>query len=125
MRYDAANSSGGFTLKAVPPDIVLSPKLRRAVAELLEELADEELKNTQKTKPLSGASDRKAHNIVHLICRATNYEAHSKDYEYSRLSMEDHRRAGLSLWLPHIASPRSAKGSTNLQSVLTFDLATH
>jgi hypothetical protein len=36
VRYDAANPSGGFTLKAVPPDIVLLPKLRRAVAELLE-----------------------------------------------------------------------------------------
>jgi hypothetical protein len=25
MRYDAANSFGGFTLKAVPPDVVLLP----------------------------------------------------------------------------------------------------
>jgi len=37
---------------------------------------------------LRTAVDRKVYNIVHLIYRAKNYEGHSKDYEFSRLSME-------------------------------------
>jgi NTE family protein len=40
------------------------------------------------------AVDRKVYNIVHLIYRATKYEGHSKDYEFSRLAMEEHWRAG-------------------------------
>ena len=34
------------------------------------------------------------YNIVQLIYRAKNYEGHSKDYEFSRLSMKEHWRAG-------------------------------
>jgi len=32
--------------------------------------------------------------MVHLIYRAKNYEGNSKDYEFSRASMETHWRAG-------------------------------
>lgn len=39
------------------------------------------------------ANDR-AYNIVHLIYRSQHYEGDSKDYEFSRLSMEEHWRAG-------------------------------
>jgi NTE family protein len=34
------------------------------------------------------------YNIVHLIYGPKTYEGHSKDYEFSRLSMEEHWRAG-------------------------------
>jgi len=37
---------------------------------------------------------RRAHNIVHLIYRASGYAGDSKDYEFCRRSMEDHWRAG-------------------------------
>jgi NTE family protein len=60
---------------------------------LLEKLPDH-LKNTPEATLLSVAADRKVYNIVHLIHRAKNYEGQSKDYEYSRLSMEEHWRAG-------------------------------
>jgi NTE family protein len=40
------------------------------------------------------AYSRKVNNIVHLIYRARNYEGHSKDYEFSRVSMQEHWRAG-------------------------------
>jgi NTE family protein len=33
-------------------------------------------------------------SIVHLIYREKNYETHAKDYEFSRVSMEDHWGAG-------------------------------
>ena len=43
---------------------------------------------------LKTVASRKVYNIVQLIYRAQNYEGHSKDYEFSRLSMQDHWRAG-------------------------------
>jgi NTE family protein len=43
---------------------------------------------------LSSAAERKVYNIVHLIYRAKNYEGHSKDYDFSRLSMQEHWGAG-------------------------------
>ena len=38
--------------------------------------------------------EHKVYNIIQLIYRAKNYEGHSKDYEFSRRSMEEHWRAG-------------------------------
>ena len=39
-------------------------------------------------------ADRKVYNVVHLIYRAGNYEGHSKDFEFSRTSMDEHWRVG-------------------------------
>jgi len=43
---------------------------------------------------LTEFSDLKVYNLVQLIYRAKHYEGNTKDYEFSRLSMEDHWRAG-------------------------------
>ena len=43
---------------------------------------------------LSSIADDKVYSLVHLIYRSKHYEGHSKDYEFSRLSMEEHWRAG-------------------------------
>ena len=53
-----------------------------------------ELRDSEDGKLLSTAADHKVYSIVHLIYRSRHYEGHSKDYEFSRLSMEDHWRAG-------------------------------
>ena len=45
-------------------------------------------------KILKSVASDKVYNIIQLIYRARNYEGHSKDYEFSRLSMQDHWRAG-------------------------------
>ena len=37
-------------------------------------------------KILKSVASDKIYNIIHLIYRAQNYEGHSKDYEFSRLS---------------------------------------
>jgi NTE family protein len=68
-------------------------KLRCAVACLLEKLP-ENLKNSPEAKLLCTSANRKIGNIIHLIYRARNYEGHSKDYEFSRFSMEEHWRSG-------------------------------
>jgi len=68
--------------------------------------------------------DKKNYNIVHLIYRTKSYEGDSKDYDFSRLSMRDHWRAGYydtNKTLRHreiFDSPASADG------VATFDFAT-
>ena len=68
-------------------------KLRCAVASLLKKLP-EDLKTSPEAGLLLAEADHRVYNIVHLIYRAKNYEGHSKDYEFSQLSMEDHWRAG-------------------------------
>ncbi|MEJ0062535.1 MAG: patatin-like phospholipase family protein [Alphaproteobacteria bacterium] len=68
-------------------------KARHAFSTLYNQLP-ENLKKSPEAKMLHDVSDHKAYNIVHLIYRAKNYEGDSKDYEFSRLSMQDHWRAG-------------------------------
>ena len=68
-------------------------KLRNMLAILLEELP-EEMKEREEVKYLSAAADRHAANVVQLIYRPKSYEGDSKDYEFSRRSMEEHWRAG-------------------------------
>ena len=68
-------------------------KIRHAAASLLARLPDE-LKTGPEVGVLSSFADHKVYNIVHLIYRPKQYEGYSKDYEFSRLSMQDHWRAG-------------------------------
>ena len=64
-------------------------KLRRAAAELLDQLPTD-LRSSPEAKLLAAEADRKVYGLVQLIYRARNHEGHSKDYEFSRLSMEEH-----------------------------------
>jgi NTE family protein len=97
-------------------------RLRRAVADLIEKLP-EDLRHSSEAKLLGTAADRKVYNIVHLIYRAKNYEGHSKDYEFSRLSMEEHWRAGYHDARRTLRHPEVLQRPTNHAGVLTFDLA--
>jgi predicted acylesterase/phospholipase RssA len=54
----------------------------------------QDLQSSPEAQLLGSAADRTVYKIVHLIYRARTYEGHSKDYEFSRLSMEEHWRAG-------------------------------
>jgi NTE family protein len=68
-------------------------KLRNALAEFLAKLP-EELKTGPEAAILEQAADRKVASLVHLAYRSQEHESDSKDYEFSRLSMEDHWRSG-------------------------------
>ena len=77
----------------------------------------EDLRNSPEAKLLSTAADRKLY-IAHLIYRAKDYEGHSKDYEFSLLSMEEHWRAS------YHDAPRTLRHREVLErDVFTFDLA--
>ena len=67
--------------------------LRRAAAQLLAKLP-KELLQTPEAEMLALEADEKVYNLIQLIYRAKNYEGTSKDYEFSRRTMEEHWRSG-------------------------------
>src|SRR6185312_3500011 len=98
-------------------------KLRNMLAVLLEELP-EELRQREEVEYLSSAADRHAANIVQLIYRAKGYEGDSKDYEFSRRSMEEHWRAGYCDAVHALRHPEIFERSSNrYETLVTFDFS--
>ena len=97
-------------------------RLRCALATLLEKLPDD-LKASEEAKMLRSVTDHKVYNIVHLIYRSKHYEGHSKDYEFSRLTMEDHWRAGYHDTVRTLRHKEVLERPSDLEGVFTFDLA--
>jgi NTE family protein len=96
--------------------------MRCALASLLDKLPDD-LKASEEAKILRSAADHKLYNIVHLIYRSKHHEGHSKDYEFSRLTMEDHWRAGYHDAVRTLRYPEVLERPRHLEGVFTFDLA--
>jgi NTE family protein len=96
-------------------------ELRHALAALLEKMP-EDLRNGPEARLLNSAADCTAYNIVHLIYRAKTYEGHSKDYDFSRLSMEEHWRAGYHDAQRTLRYPQVLERPTSREGVFTFDL---
>ena len=115
IRYSSRTRAGTDQFKHVQ-------RLRRAVAGLLEKLPDD-LRNSPEAQLLRPAVDRKVYNLVHLIYGARNYEGHSKDYEFSRVSMEEHWRAGYHDARRTLRHREVLERPTNHEGVFTFDLA--
>src|SRR5262245_6714807 len=103
-------------------------ELRQAVERLLEKLPankkdDADVVEIVRKLKTSSSKPSASMSVVHLIYREKYYETQAKDYEFSRLSMEEHWQAGLSdtrhtlkhekCWLQ---PPR------DLEAVRTFDL---
>jgi NTE family protein len=114
IRYSSRTRAGTDQFKHVQ-------SLRRAAASLLEKLPPE-LKSSPEAKLLGTAADRKVYNIVQLIYRARNHEGHSKDYEFSRLSMQEHWRAGYHDARRTLRHPEVLQRPTTNEGVFTFDL---
>ena len=97
-------------------------RLRNALSSLLNKLPDE-LKDSPELGILTPLACPKVYNLVQLIYRAKQYEGDSKDYEFSRLSMEDHWHAGYYDTVRTLRHPEVLERPKNLEGVLTFDLA--
>ena len=70
-------------------------QLRRAVERLLEKLPAE-FKNDADVRFINETcTSSMSMSIAHLIYREKNYETQTKDYEFSRLSMQEHWQAGV------------------------------
>ena len=68
-------------------------RIRYALANLLSQLPPE-LQDTEEATLLREVADHKVYSVVQLIYRSQRYEGQSKDYEFSRLTMNEHWRAG-------------------------------
>jgi NTE family protein len=96
--------------------------LRSAMARLLERLPAA-LRDSEEAKLLGAEADNKVYSIVHLIHRSPQHESHSKDYEFSRLSMEEHWRAGYHDAVRTLRHPEVFTRPMNPQGFMTFDLS--
>lgn len=95
-------------------------KMRYSIANFLDTIPDD-LKNTPEAEFLKKISIRKIYNIIHLIYRPQNYEGRSKDYEFSRLSMEDHWNAGYFDTIHTLRHPEILERHVNNEPVLIYD----
>src|SRR5580704_411382 len=96
-------------------------RVQRALAALLRRLPADFEENDD-LKILNSVASDKVYNIIQLIYRAQNYEGHSKDHEFSRLSMQDHWRAGYHDAVRTLRHPEVLTRPTSLDGVFTFDL---
>jgi len=68
-------------------------------------------------------SECEAVDVVHLIYRGKRYEGYSKDYEFSRWSMQEHWLAGYADMSHTLQDPRWLARERNPGGVRVFDLA--
>ncbi|MGE4335672.1 MAG: DUF3734 domain-containing protein [Pigmentiphaga sp.] len=98
--------------------------LRRALARLLEQLPDA-IKNEDdpELRKLIAAADDKVYNIAHLIYRAKSYEGASKDYEFSRATMQEHWNSGYEDAVLTLRRPEVLQRPGSSDGVATFDVS--
>jgi NTE family protein len=97
-------------------------QMRSALAHLLGQMPPE-LKQTPEFKLLNAEADQKVYNLIQLIYRARDYEGDSKDYDFSRTTMEEHWRAGYQDAVRTLRHKEVLERPTNLDGIFTFDLA--
>ncbi|WP_298625475.1 DUF3734 domain-containing protein [uncultured Legionella sp.] len=95
--------------------------IRCALAGLLSNLPIE-LASSKEAALLREMADHKVYNIVQLIHRPENYEGHSKDYEFSALSIKEHWASGYKDTVKTLQCPQIFKPPSHEEGVLTFDL---
>jgi len=95
--------------------------LRRATAKLLAEMP-EALRQTREAQLLAAEADDKVYNIIQMIYRTRVYEGASKDYEFSRRTMEEHWAAGHRDMTRTLAYPEVLERPKSPDGVFTFDL---
>ena len=84
-----------------------------------------ELRALPEARMLAQEADHKVYNIVHLIYRAKSYESVSKDYEFSRRTMEEHWQVGYNDMVRTLRHPEVLERPRTADGVFTFDLAAH
>lgn len=81
------------------------------------------LRNDPDALALARVRCESAVDVVHLIYRSKHYESQSKDYEFSRLSMQEHWESGRADMAHTLHDPRWAKRERQATGVRVFDLA--
>ncbi len=96
-------------------------RMRDAAAKLSADMP-EHVRNSPEMEVLQPMIEHRAYNIIQLIYRAKTYEGDSKDYEFSRRSMEEHWRAGYHDAVRTLRHPEVLRRSKTPDGVFTFDL---
>jgi NTE family protein len=96
--------------------------LRRAAARLLAKIP-KDLLQTAEAEMLALEADEKVYNLIQLIYRSKNYEGTSKDYEFSRRTMEEHWQSGYHDAVRTLRHPEVLQRPQEMDGVFTFDLA--
>ena len=99
---------------------------RQVIAQAARRLIDKlppALRDDPDVKALSKIRCETAVDVVHLIYRSKHYETQSKDYEFSRLSMQEHWEAGRSDMAHTLHDPRWINHERAPTGVHVFDLA--
>ena len=96
---------------------VIAQAAKRLLAKLPPELQDD-----PDARALAGVRCESAVDVVHLIYRSKHYESQSKDYEFSRLSMQEHWRSGRADMAHTLHDPRWVERSRSDTGVHVFDL---
>ena len=115
IQYSSRTRAGTDSFKHIQ-------RLRGALADLFDKLP-EALRNGPEAQLLQPLGDHKVYNIVHLIYRAKSYEGQSKDYDFSRASMEEHWRAGYRDAILTLRHPEVLERPPDHEGVFTFDLS--
>lgn len=97
--------------------------LRALFNEVLEKMPAD-LAASPAARELAAASDPAVYNIVQLIYRSQTYEGQSKDYEFSRRTMEDHWRAGHRDASRALREPKVLTPPKGPHAVQVFDFTT-
>jgi NTE family protein len=97
-------------------------RLRIAAANLIKQLPPE-LRKLADVELLAAEADDKVCNIVQLIYRSKSYEGISKDYEFSRRTMEDHWASGYDDAVRTLRHPEVLECPPPAEGVRSFDFA--
>ena len=107
--------------RAMTDHFTKTQELRRALAHLLKEIPVE-LRDDPEAQMLAQEADEKVFNIIQLIYRAKKYESVAKDFEFSRMTMQEHWQAGYNDAVHTLRHPEVLQRPEG-QCVFTFDLA--
>ncbi len=99
-----------------------SQTMRRAIRRLLDKIP-EELKSDPDLEMLAKLSCDEAITIVHLIHRRAAHDTHAQDFEFSRLSIEEHWQAGRNDVVRTLRHPEWRKREKPRRGVRVLDLA--
>ena len=97
-------------------------RFKNQVAQLLAKLPPD-LADTPEATRLRGLCERKVGNLIQLIYHSKEYEGDSKDYEFSRQSMEDRWRAGYHDTVRTLRHPEVLERPSAPDGVFIFDVA--
>jgi NTE family protein len=139
MQVDLFNSRGGMpvTMSQVltrQKDITYSSRtrmntdalaanvnLQQAIADLIGKLPAA-LRNDASVKAVHAELSSKPIDIFHLIYRDKPYEGDSKDYEFSRATVEDHWEVGMRDVRRALSQPEALVSNAEANGVTTYDL---